>query len=278
MTFKKIQVHVGNDERCAVRVAIAADLAVKHGALLTGTYAISTPDFPAAGYGDGSAVIIADLIETRRKAEREGAEAAERAFKVVVDDVKIDTAWVCEQGEAHDVLLRQSRLNDLSVVAQTSADGREESGHLLSIPETVVLGAGRPVLMIPYAGRFATLGERPVIAWNQTREAARAVADALPILAGAKQVSVLTISEHGAPADGAPLCEYLARHGIVARTSHSVARDIDVGDSLLSRLADLGADLLVMGAYGHSKMRELVLGGATRSLLRHMTVPVLMSH
>jgi nucleotide-binding universal stress UspA family protein len=122
-----------------------------------------------------------------------------------------------------------------------------------------------------------------VIAWNSAREAARAVHDAMPLLIAAEAVTVLTIDPREGPQGhgelpGADISLHLARHGVKAQVERTVSADLPVGEVLLSRLADLGADLLVMGAYGHSRMRELLLGGATRSLLQSMTVPVLMSH
>jgi len=145
----------------------------------------------------------------------------------------------------------------------------------------LALGVGRPVLIVPRYGTFETVGERVLVAWNGSREATRAVHDALPLLKLASSVTVLSIDpEHdtGDRIPGADIALHLARHGVAAEGMSTVGLDISVGDLLLSRAADLGADLIVMGAYGHSRVRELVLGGATRHILQHMTVPVLMSH
>jgi nucleotide-binding universal stress UspA family protein len=136
-------------------------------------------------------------------------------------------------------------------------------------------------LIVPAVGRFERVGRRVLVAWNASREAARALGDALPLLVDAQAVTVLSIgstatidNEHR----GADVTRRLARHGITATAAASIAKDADVGDVLLSRAADHGADLIVMGAYGHSRTREWLLGGAARHLLRHMTVPVLMAH
>jgi nucleotide-binding universal stress UspA family protein len=137
------------------------------------------------------------------------------------------------------------------------------------------------VLVVPRYGTFDTVGERVLVAWNGSREATRAVHDALPILKLATKVTVLSIDPERDTGDRIPSADialHLARHGVAAEGTSTVGLDISVGDLLLSRAADLGADLIVMGAYGHSRMRELVLGGATRHILQHMTVPVLMSH
>ena len=132
--------------------------------------------------------------------------------------------------------------------------------------------------------RGQTPGKRVLVAWDSSREAARAVNDSLPLLARADAVHVVSINPRGhKPGEldrlpGADICLQLARHGVKAEAQHLVATDIEVGDLLLSRAADMGADLLVMGAYGHSRWREIVLGGATRQILGEMTVPVIMSH
>ena len=175
-----------------------------------------------------------------------------------------------------------ARYSDLAILGQLDPD-RAQPEATGPRPEQVVLASGRPVLVVPYAGHFDKLGRRVVIGWNATREAARAVGDAMPLLAAAEVVTVLTIDAREAPRGhgelpGADISRHLARHGVKAQVEQTVLADLSVGDVLLSRAADLGADLLVMGAYGHSRFRELLLGGATRTLLQSMTIPVVMSH
>jgi nucleotide-binding universal stress UspA family protein len=147
--------------------------------------------------------------------------------------------------------------------------------------EQVVLSSGRPVLVVPYIGWTKTLGERITIAWDGGRESARAVADALPLLKKAKAVTVLVINpekgNHGEE-PGADIALHLARHGVNAEVRRARFDDVDTGNAILSQVADLSSDLLVMGAYGHSRLRELVIGGVTRTIFEEMTVPVLMSH
>jgi nucleotide-binding universal stress UspA family protein len=139
------------------------------------------------------------------------------------------------------------------------------------------------VLLVPYAGRFPAVGRKVLIAWNAGREAARAVVDALPLLARASTVHVVSFNpekggaDHGA-VPGADIAQFLVRHGIKVVVHRQNNGGVDVGNQILSRAADLEIDLIVMGAYGHARMREMVLGGVTRTLLETMTVPVLMSH
>ena len=136
---------------------------------------------------------------------------------------------------------------------------------------------------MPYVGDFSTLGEHVLVAWDETREATRALNDALPLIEDAKSVTVMTVVPHEKEAERlhAPLRRvvgHLERHGLPVRAEESMRGDMAVSDLLLSRAADLGADMIVAGAYHHSQLREALVGGVSRDLLRHMTVPVLMSH
>lgn len=169
-------------------------------------------------------------------------------------------------------LALHARYADLTIVGQASPG---TSDH---VTETL-MRVGRPILAVPRHGRYPRIGQRVLVAWNASREATRAVFDSLPLLAGAANVTVMTMDaadEDRVP--GADIGLTLARHGIKVDVVHSTLGDIDAGNALLSRAADQGADLLVMGAFGHSPLREKVLGGATRHILDHMTVPVLLSH
>jgi nucleotide-binding universal stress UspA family protein len=178
------------------------------------------------------------------------------------------------------VVIEHGRSADMIVTGQTDPDW--ESSPLQDVAERLALESGRPVLVVPYVGRYPEIGRNVVIAWKAGRESARAVFDALPILKQAEQVQILEIDESGGRRNGAAvdntIAVALARHGLKPTVRTSIAGDISIGDEILSRLADMGADLLVMGAYGHSRMRELVFGGVTRHIVKHMTVPTLFSH
>ena len=173
----------------------------------------------------------------------------------------------------------QARYADLVVVGQADP---EPTATPSDLPETVALATGRPVLVVPHIGAKPP-GKTVLLCWNASREAARAAADALPFLKAAQKVIVLVVNPkvsaagHGAE-PGADAAAWLARHGVKVTVQRDVAPDADAGAVILSRAADLGADLIVMGIYGHSRLREMVLGGASRTLLGSMTVPVLMSH
>ena len=148
-----------------------------------------------------------------------------------------------------------------------------------TLPIHTVMDSGRPLLVVPYAGTFATVGKRVLVAWNGGREASRAVHDALPILEGAELVSVLSINPKGEDHfPGFDISVELARHGVKTEALRTVSGYVSVGDLLLSEAADLSVDMIVMGAYGHSRLREFILGGASQQLMDSMTVPVFMSH
>jgi nucleotide-binding universal stress UspA family protein len=191
--------------------------------------------------------------------------------------------WRVEKGphiDPAEVVMGHSRAADLIIAGQTDPDW--DATPLSDVAERLALASGRPVLAVPYVGRYPEVGRNVVIAWKATRESARAVFDALPILKLAEQVQILEIQEGGgrgtAAAADSSIALALSRHGIKPTLRTSITGDIGVGDEILSRIADMGADLLVMGAYGHSRMRELVFGGVTRHIVRHMTVPTLLSH
>ena len=200
-------------------------------------------------------------------ADREGVKADARIARAQEPDVSA-------------LIARHARYADLVIVGQGDPDEPGLGGRRLL--ESVTLSVGRPVLAIPYIGAERPVGRVVTIAWDAGREAARAVADALPLLAGAEEVHLLMVNPtigiygHGEE-PGADMALNLARHGIKAEAHTIAAPDIDEGDAILSWLSDSGSDLLVMGLYGHARLLELVVGGVSRRILESMTVPVLLS-
>lgn len=184
--------------------------------------------------------------------------------------------------DAYGGLLLQSRYADLIVLSQADRDDPATGGLLQDLPEQVIMNCSRPVLVIPFAGVFASIGQTVLVAWDGSLQATRAMTHALPILRRAKRVVVGMIdpvsggSEHG-EVPGADIATYLARHGITVEV-RSESGAGDAGEALLGMADAVGADLLVMGAYGHPRYREIMLGGATRTVLASTTVPLLMSH
>lgn len=278
MGIKGILVHIDNREPCQARLEVAINLALAHQAYLIGLYILGEPYLPP----HIKAQINADVLAAQAEAARGESAKAEAMFRQRVEDAGVASEWLCLKGERVDVLGEQARYCDVAVIGQRDPQVIEASGTG-DMPDHLVLSIGRPVLLVPYVGTFPTIGKRVMVAWDGSRLATRAVNDALPILHGAEQVNIIMVCSDGRPAEmseerGERICQHLARHGIAAKAHHYRADDIGIGDLILSRAADEGADLIVMGAYGHARWRELVLGGVTRHLLKHMTVPLLMSH
>jgi nucleotide-binding universal stress UspA family protein len=278
MAYKEILVVFENSASAAQRVAPAAAIAAAFGARLTGFFATGYPISTA--YGDLSGA--PQLIEAYMEAQRAEAGAAEAAFRQALAAAKLQGDWVYREAEATGSAVALAAFHDLVVIGQPNPDSALGGAFGLS-PEEIVLGAGRPVLVVPYAGNFAALGKRVLVGWNRRREAVRALHDAMPLLERAEAVTVIEVDPDepllSEPVvSAADLAAALTRRGIRAAGETQTAGDLNVDDLLLSRAADLGADLLVMGAYGHSRLREYVLGGVSRGVFRQMTLPVLMSH
>jgi nucleotide-binding universal stress UspA family protein len=224
------------------------------------------------------------VAEAEKRQRAEAAQQAEREFRAgLARHSGVRTEWRVSAQDALAAVRLHARYADLLVVGQPLPAGDDTDGLLRGFAEELVLTVGRPVLLVPYAGRFPEVGDRVLLAWNAGREAARAVTDALPLLTRAGDVQVVVFDPDRGTGDhgeepGADIGLYLARHGVKVTIARQVGTGLNVGEQILSRAADISADLIVMGAYGHSRTRELILGGATRTLLESMTVPVLMSH
>lgn len=280
MPYRDLLVHLDDTESCAGRVDAAIRLAAQHHAHLTGLYL--TVEVPLSSYI--REYVPPDVRATMASQAKARADAALARFGEAVAASGI--AYETRLDEALDttlpgVLSMHARYADLLVLGQVDPEEPPEVGRHLA--EEVLLSAGRPALVVPHIGAAATVGERVVVAWDASREAARAVSDAMPLLERAKSVLVVSFDPKPTPfghgeLPGADIALHLARHGVEVEVQREDAGELDVGNALLSYVADRGADLLVMGAYAHSRVRELVLGGVTRTMLESMTVPVLMAH
>ena len=280
MPIKQIILHQGCDKRSDVRLDAACAIAERHGSHIIGVFVTGSADVEAG-----------------------------KVFATRLSEKGLSGEWhVFEDGEI-DVVTKASRFGDLTVVGQFDPDD-ENSSPMLT--EHVVLGAVGPVLILPYAGTFATLGERVMIAWDGGSAAARAVRNALPLIQNANKVIVYTVeSASRTNPDHLDISAYLARHGVQVEvnrgtigsesdavastlqtvggfgfqergawtyTRHQALAEIGTGDAILSAVSDDSIDLLVMGAYGHMRLWEMLFGGVTRQILTAMTVPVLMSN
>lgn len=208
----------------------------------------------------------------------DAAPVGERFEKILLNEALLGE-WHMAIGLTEPFVTRWAHCADLVILGQRVSD--HDTG--LYRPEDVILSCSRPVLVVPYAGRRPDrLGENVLVAWNGSREAGRAVQDALPLMSASSAVTVLLVDpEDDADIDLAEgVVAHLGRHGLNARTQvvrHDLGT-IAVSDTILTQVAELDADLLVMGAYSHSRLREIILGGVTRDILRDMNLPVLMAH
>lgn len=275
MRYYDILLHLTDDTRSREKAATALAVAKRFDARVKAVY---TLPFPEQLYYMGE-YVPPSFFEMQREEARQKAEEILNQFEQDARHAGVAADRTISQEAPIDVLARLGATCDLAVVGQLNPDldrARAETG---SLPADLALTVGRPVLVVPYIGSYPSPGHTVMVAWNGTREAARAVHDALPLLKAAKSVTIFCIDPDPAQSESATaLVKHLLHAGIAARAKHTLSGDMAVGDAMLSALADAGADLLVMGAYGHSRLRETVFGGVTATLLNSMTVPVLLSN
>jgi nucleotide-binding universal stress UspA family protein len=279
MPYKTILVHLSSESRARASLGFAIGLAQRFEAHVIGLYVF--PSYPLAPpiplpFG-------AEIAGQIRSAIAEET----RQVKAIFDEMTATQPFVSEwrsittdRRPPEQVVIEHSHAADLVVASQT--DPAWKWSDILDFPDSLALGAGRPVVIVPNYGRYDRPPRVVTVAWNGRREAARAVADALPLLQQAESVNVLTVR------DGKPLPEghlpdteiaaALARHGVKVDLADIIATEYTIGEEIRVRAIDRGADLIVMGCYGHSRMREFALGGVTRHMMREMTMPILFSH
>jgi nucleotide-binding universal stress UspA family protein len=273
-TPRTLLLHVDDTARLATRVAIAVELANRFEAQVDAHYASLPSLLASPGFGDA-----VDVAEMAVRLDEERQARARAAFeKIGAGSQRLHWLDVDADVDAFESLRRHAVCSDLTIVGQSKATGvglaRDQPLRL--VPD-LLERSGRPALVIPFAGPVESIGHRIVVAWKQTAGSARALAAAVPWMRQARSVDVLTFGKD-AGAELAGVGRYLAGHKIEASLRPWPSAEKDVGERLLSEVADRQGDLLVMGCYGHSRVHEWVLGGVTRTILRSMTVPVLMTH
>jgi nucleotide-binding universal stress UspA family protein len=282
--YKDILVHLDHSSRSDVRLDVALELAARDGAHLVALYATRRQSL-AMFMGDASVYdmrMADEILRQGREYEEEASRTIEKRFEETCRRCSVEAEFRCVQGFAAESVAKHAHYADLVIVGQNDPDHPAASGES-DVPEIAILESGRPVLVVPYFGEIRPIGRTVLVGWKSGRESARAINDAFPLLSRANSVTVLTIDpEGGISGEGkepaSDICAHLARHGITATAAYALTAGVGEGDVLLNQVSDLGVDLLVAGGYGHSRAREFILGGATRSLLATMTVPVLFSH
>lgn len=279
MSYKTILVHVDQSRHAAARIRLAARIAVAENAHLVGAAMTGAARLvyqsSAIAYALAPLAVNTDFLYLRANLalsafEQLAAELGVASFeKRLIDD------------EAEDGMVVQARYADLVVLGQHDPQSPDQNAGA-GLAEYVLLNCARPLLIVPHAGHFERVGARPLVAWDGGAAATRALHHALPLLRRAELATLALLNPsrlrgvHGQE-PGADIALHLARHGVALEVLQRDT-DIDIGNALLSMAAERDADLLVMGGYGHARFREVLLGGATRTILNTMTVPVLMSH
>ncbi len=254
-------------------------LALKHRAHLIGVYII--PEIQIYPVYEG--IAMAEVFEDQHQQYEDKAADAQKQFEQALERNLISGEWrklESPHTTIADEFIRQAQTVDLVMIAQVDSD--DDCGVEQNFAERVILESGRPILLLPRKKAFLTIGERVLIGWNGTREAARASFDAINLLSASARVTLVWVDPQKQRArtgnvPGAELAKTFAHHKINVSAEAMPTAGVNAGEALLTRAVDLNSDLLVMGAYGHSRMREFIFGGATRHVLSNMTLPVLMS-
>lgn len=279
MNYKVILVHVDDSRNAESRINAAADIALQEEACLIGLATTGINAYSAGGLTvrARSPEITAYLDARSRQAD----VALQRFNEIAAKRKLVSFEGVKSHDDAGRGVALHARYADLLVLGQLNRS-EPAPGVASDFPESVVMESNRPALILPYTGHFEVIGKRILLAWNQGDEALNAVRGALPILRRADSVDLVWFergrARSGAPANAtADIESYLARHGVEV-SALRIATDLDIGNAMLNQSAAANIDLIVMGCYGHSKLHEVLLGGATRTILQSMTVPVLMAH
>lgn len=275
--IKDVVASLSLDDEAGVVINYSLSVAVAFEAHIAGVAFIYEPTIPGSVF-DGAAPA---MIETLRAEAEQAGKAMQSRFDEAVRRAGVSSeSHLLEggPGRAASLFGQVARHFDLAIVAQPRPDGTFPDDAVL---EDVLFHSGRPVLVVPYAHRAPLQLDRIMVCWDGSRAAVRAIADSLPFLQRGKTIEIVTVSASEEAEDELPgfdMAHHLARHGITVQLKNLVSGSADTTNTILSYAADRSADLIVMGGYGHSRLREFVLGGVTRGMLASLTVPTLMSH
>jgi nucleotide-binding universal stress UspA family protein len=287
MGLKDLLVYVDHTEGALVRFRLAADLASRHGSRLTALYARQWSEAQIEERRTAELGLVSpddvDRLHRRIEASIDGAvERLRSALNTLGREHGVKAEWRCVDGPASIVVPEHARYADLCILSRdAAADGNSVD---YSFSEKMLFVTGRPALFVPSVGSFETLGRHVAVAWNSSRAAARAVNDALPLIELTERTTVIAINpeaytERPGALPAGQMVEHLRRHGAatdLVQLENVPVRSIP--DALQAKAHELGADLIVAGAFGHPKLWEKLLGGVSRDLLDRMSLPVLMSH
>lgn len=285
MNFRDLLVYLDGSDRTEITMEVAVEVARRHKARLSGLHVVGFLLPAEIGFdlcGTSLPLSPNRNLDIVREAARVAACRAESVFVEQSRRAGLAGDWCMAEGMVAYTAGQHARGFDMAIVGQIDP-AHPPLGTRKHVPEALFLESGCPVLIIPCVGQISGIAHKVLIGWDGSREAARAVNDAMPFLKEAASVMVVTLCNEtddasNASADPATMISHLHQHGVHATGSRRKLRHESITDALLACTAEAGADLLVMGGYGHSRIREVVLGGTTREVLRHMAVPVLISH
>lgn len=252
----------------------AANLAVQHEAHLTGLYVGYDP---LTGFTESQ--MPPDMVRMHQDNLARAEDQARQQFEEIARLAGISMEWRTASEAQLAALVLNARYSDLVMMSGTASDSADLIAHRYA--DNVVMAAGRPVLLFPDAYKWDKGFKRIMVAWDASRESSRALHDALPLLRRAEKVIVMEVTDRDDVTfrdAGSDVARHLARHDLDVESAHSMKTEMAIGDQLLSAVVDHSADMLVAGAYSHSRLREYALGGVTRHLMTHLTVPMLFSH
>jgi nucleotide-binding universal stress UspA family protein len=278
MSYRDITVHLTLDPRNAARTQIAIAMARRFGARISGLYTVPPPNVP---YYMGE-YIPTELIQKQMDEAQKASVGAKEEFLSICSNAGIEHRWLSSDLAPVEALRLAARCSDIAVVGQPDPNPADPAAIPYGtdvLPHELALQAGRPILAVPYAGGTPELGRRILVAWNGKREAARALHDAMPLLRGAEVVHLISVGpERKGRTALAEITDHMQRHGLRLESAVIPANGAKVGQVLLAEAAARNADMMVMGAFGHSRLREMVFGGVTETVLGKMTLPVLLSN
>lgn len=275
MTYATLLALADGGPTCDAVLGAAVQLARRFRAQLEVVHLKADPASLVPVVGEGmSGALIEQMIDSMTRMLEGRAKQARGAYDRVVGTSGVTATWREIAGPGPENIATAARFSDLTILARPAGEDSVTQSALL---DAAVFDTGRPVMIVP-AGPTAPIGEKVAIAWNGTAYSARAVSDAMPLLKSAKQVTIIALGEDDKAAPAAALAGYLARHEVAAAVTRHELGHNPIGRTLLERTSALGADLLVMGGYGHSRLREMMLGGATRHVLNNAACAVLMAH
>ena len=279
MDFKNILLHLDHSSGCENRLQVAFALAKNYDAVITGLFVV--PDYVVPSYVEAqiSVDLITDVTEKALARAREKLSS----YQQMADEAGVKLEAHVLEGQVIPILREHSKYSDLLLLGQDQPDDPDNASYGLA--DALLFEGACACVMVPHSGKLAAPGQRVLLTWNASRESARALREAMPILVRAEEVVVLSSEPDDADAEiarGHPHADELARflesHGIQSISSGIADMDVSTSDAILGQAAEMNADLIIMGAYGHARLREIILGGVTRDLLKQSTVPLFLAH